>query len=210
MFSIFVYSVNWYINVYNINAIHKISVKSSNLSIIVSVSYCSIPSLLSFLLIISLTLTSFSSHPCIFFSFSLLLVFGFVFPPILPILPMYIFLSSQLHLPLSYFMLPLSLSILNQSLFQFFVILFSFFIFCQFFFFVFLFFLIFCRSFFHFMSFFLIFFCLLFYTVFFVIIIMNILRLSWLCLFLVFLSLFVLGMFLLLLSSNCHSSRCTF
>lgn len=54
------------------------------------------------------------------------------------------------------------------------------------------------------------FFCLLFYTVFFVIIIMNVLRLSWLCLFLVFLSLFVLGMFLLLLSSNCHSSRCTF
>lgn len=42
------------------------------------------------------------------------------------------------------------------------------------------------------------------------IIIMNILRLSRLCLFLVFLSLFVLGMFLLLLSSNCHSSRCTF
>lgn len=72
MFSIFVYNVNWYINVYNINAIHKISVKSSNLSIIVFVGYCSILSLLSFLLIISLTLTSFSSHLCIFFSFSLL------------------------------------------------------------------------------------------------------------------------------------------
>lgn len=151
MFSIFVYNVNWYINVYNINAIHKISVKSSNLSIIVFVGYCSILSLLSFLLIISLTLTSFSSHLCIFFSFSLLFfqssqcTFFFLLNSISP---------YPIVCCLFFYFKSISFSIFCHSFFIFHFLS----IFFRFSFF----FLIFCRSFFHFMSFFLFFFAFYF------------------------------------------------